>query len=101
MAAYGNGVPIQIEAFQTGEFWTYVWTRDLSYSVYLALGGFDPPRAVNSLLFKTSICQATVAGGYTKSNHSGHRLGRQLSCFERPRRLGAWRRRNAKVSADG
>ena len=28
--AYGNGAPIKLEAYQTGEFWTYVWTRDLS-----------------------------------------------------------------------
>ena len=61
--AYGNGAPIQIEAYQTGEFWTYVWTRDLSYSVYLALAGFDTPRAVNSLLFKTSTLKPSVVGG--------------------------------------
>ena len=60
--AYNNGSPIQLEAFQTGEFWTYVWTRDLSYSVYLALAQFDPQRAVNSLLFKTSVLKATVNG---------------------------------------
>lgn len=63
--AYGNGELIQIDAFQTGEFWTYVWTRDLAYSVHLALGGFDPQRAVRSLLFKTSVLKASVAGGLT------------------------------------
>jgi Bacterial alpha-L-rhamnosidase 6 hairpin glycosidase domain len=63
--AFGNNTPISLEAFQTGEFWTYVWTRDLSYSVYLALGGFDPPRAVSSLLFKTSVTKPSVAGGFT------------------------------------
>ncbi len=63
--AYGNGAPIKLEAYQTGEFWTYVWTRDLSYSVYLGLAGFDPPRAVNSLLFKTSVTKPAVAGGFT------------------------------------
>jgi hypothetical protein len=63
--AYGHGAPIPLEAFQTGEFWTYVWTRDLSYSVNLALAGFDPPRAVNSLLFKTSVTKPTVDGGVT------------------------------------
>ncbi len=62
--AYGNGAPINLEAFQTGEFWTYVWTRDLSYSVYLALGQFDPQRAVSSLLFKTSVVKPSVRGGY-------------------------------------
>ncbi|HEX4083523.1 MAG TPA: amylo-alpha-1,6-glucosidase [Chthoniobacteraceae bacterium] len=70
--SYGRGVPIRIEGFQTGEYWKYIWTRDLSYSVYLALGSFDPARAVNSLLFKTSalktggnpqIIQDTGSGG--------------------------------------
>ena len=63
--AYGKGEPVKLDAFQTGEFWTYVWTRDLAYSTHLALAGFDPPRAVNSLLFKTSVVKSSVAGGYT------------------------------------
>ena len=63
--AYGNGEPIQLKAFQTGEFWTYVWTRDLSYSVYLALAGFGPDRAASSLLFKTSTLKPSVSGGFT------------------------------------
>jgi hypothetical protein len=62
--AYGRGEPIQLEAFQTGEFWTYVWTRDLSYSTHLALAGFDPERAVHSLLFKTSVLKPSVVGGF-------------------------------------
>jgi hypothetical protein len=62
--AYNHGAPIQINAFQTGEFWTYVWTRDLSYSAYLALGGFDPERAVNSLLFKSSTVKPSITGGW-------------------------------------
>jgi hypothetical protein len=63
--AYGKGEPIQLNVFQTGEFWTYVWTRDLAYSVNLALAGFDPQRSVNSLLFKTSVLKPSVAGGFT------------------------------------
>lgn len=62
--AYDHGQPIALDVFQTGEFWTYVWTRDLSYSVYLALGQFDPPRAVTSLLFKTSTLKPSVVGGW-------------------------------------
>ena len=62
-SAYDNGVPVKIDAFQTGEFWKYVWTRDLSYSVYLALADFDPPRSVHSLLFKTSTLKPSVKGG--------------------------------------
>ena len=52
--AYNHGNPILLNAFQTGELWTYVWTRDLAYSVDLALAQFDPQRSVESLLFKTS-----------------------------------------------
>jgi hypothetical protein len=63
--AYGHDEPVKLEAYQTGEFWTYVWTRDLSYSVNLALAGFDPDRAVNSLLFKTSALKPSVLGGVT------------------------------------
>lgn len=63
--AYGKDEPVKLEAYQTGEFWTYVWTRDLSYSVNLALAGFDPERAVNSLLFKTSTLKPSVLSGVT------------------------------------
>ena len=62
--AYNHGAPFNLKAYQTGEFWTYVWTRDLSYSVYLALAQFDSQRAINSLLFKTSVLKPSVAGGY-------------------------------------
>src|ERR1017187_6715301 len=61
--SYGQGTPIQLEAFQTGEHWTYVWTRDLAYSTHLALAGFDPERAVHSLLFKSSLLKPSVVGG--------------------------------------
>ena len=61
--AYAHGEPLQIDAFQTGEFWKYVWTRDLSYSLQLGLAGFDPARAVNSLLFKSSGLKPSVSGG--------------------------------------
>lgn len=63
--AYGGNSPISLEVFQTGEAWTYVWTRDLAYSVYLALAGFDPQRAETSLLFKTSVLKPAVDGGFT------------------------------------
>ncbi len=62
--AYGNGEPLALDAFQTGEFWTYVWTRDLAYSVDLGLASFDPARAVNSLLFKSSGPKPGVTGGF-------------------------------------
>jgi hypothetical protein len=63
--AYDKGKPVALNAFQTGEFWTYVWTRDLSYSAYLALAAFDPDRAASSLLFKTSPLKLSVSGGFT------------------------------------
>ena len=58
--------------FETGRLWTYVWTRDTSYSVDLGLAAVDPLRARNSLLFKLSerrggggeqIVQDTGTGG--------------------------------------
>ncbi|MBI2395059.1 MAG: hypothetical protein HYV09_36150 [Deltaproteobacteria bacterium] len=58
--------------FETGRLWTYVWTRDVAYSVHLALAGLDPTRARNSLEFKLSerrtggdlqIVQDTGTGG--------------------------------------
>lgn len=61
------------ECFETGKKWNYVWTRDTAYSVDLAMGYFDPERALNSLLFKLSpfrsdektevIVQDTGTGG--------------------------------------
>jgi hypothetical protein len=64
--------------FETGRLWTYVWTRDTSFSVDLGLASVDPGRARNSLLFKLSerrggggeqIVQDTGTGGsYPVSN---------------------------------
>lgn len=51
---YNGGEAIACDCFQTGEVWSYVWTRDLSYAVDLGLASFDAARAVNSMLFKTS-----------------------------------------------
>lgn len=58
--AYNDGNPIPCACFQTGEKWTYVWTRDLSYSTDLSLAFVDADRAVNSLKFKTSPFRAGV-----------------------------------------
>ncbi len=58
--------------FQTGLFWTYVWTRDISYSIDLGLANINPLRSLNSLKFKLSerrgggdlqIIQDTGTGG--------------------------------------
>jgi len=52
--AYDHGKPIPCNCFSTGVKWPYVWTRDVSYSIDLALWRIDPARARNSLRFKLS-----------------------------------------------
>ncbi len=59
---YNHGAPVRLDAFRTGESWSYVWTRDLSYSLHLALASFDPARAVQSLLFKASELKPAIPG---------------------------------------
>jgi hypothetical protein len=73
--AFNHSQPIPCPAggcFQAGQKWTYVWTRDTSYAVHLALAPLQPLAARNSLLFKTSprrdgtdpqIVQDTGTGG--------------------------------------
>lgn len=74
--SYNNGQPmgntIKGGFFDTGLFWTYVWTRDIAYSLDLSLANLDPIRALNSLNFKLSerrsggnlqIIQDTGTGG--------------------------------------
>ncbi|MBB3104211.1 MGH1-like glycoside hydrolase domain-containing protein [Azomonas macrocytogenes] len=51
---YNGGDPIACHCLQTGEKWTYVWTRDLSYAAQLGLASLNPARVANSLLFKTN-----------------------------------------------
>ncbi|CAM3634946.1 MGH1-like glycoside hydrolase domain-containing protein [Roseateles saccharophilus] len=60
-AAYNGGRPIACRCFQTGEFWHYVWTRDVSYATNLGLAWLDPQRSATSLLFKTSGWRAGLA----------------------------------------
>jgi hypothetical protein len=74
--SFNNGQPTACPTggcFETGRDWTYVWTRDTSYSVNLALAMFDPTRARNSMEYKISrrrgntgqleIVQDTGSGG--------------------------------------
>ena len=73
--AFASGAPSPCPdggCFETGRLWTYVWTRDISYSVDLGLAAIDPRRARNSLAFKLSaprvggpeqIVQDTGTGG--------------------------------------
>lgn len=71
-SAFSHGEPVACNCFETGRLWTYVWTRDTSYAVDLALAAVDPERAKNSLAFKLSerrtggdlqIVQDTGSGG--------------------------------------
>jgi hypothetical protein len=64
--AFDAGQPIDCICFETGEKWHYVWTRDISYSVDLALAAIDPQRALNSLLFKTSAIRSALLSGRLK-----------------------------------
>ena len=79
--AYNHGNPILLNAFQTGELWTYVWTRDLAYSVDLALAQFDPQRSVESLLFKTSNFKQYLKSEERNSNNTRYRFWWKLPCI--------------------
>lgn len=51
--SFNHNQPIPCPAggcFQAGQKWTYVWTRDTSYAVHLALAPLQPLAARNSLL---------------------------------------------------
>jgi hypothetical protein len=70
--AFNDGNAIACDCFETGCEWNYVWTRDIAYSVDLALALIDPGRSKNSLCFKLSerrgggrpeIVQDTGTGG--------------------------------------
>jgi glycogen debranching enzyme len=72
-SAFAGGAPIDCGGcFETGELWTYVWTRDTAYATDLGLAVLDPSRARRSLEFKLSerrrgggleIVQDTGSGG--------------------------------------
>lgn len=50
--------------FETGERWTWVWTRDTAYAVEHSLALIDPQRARDSLRFKLSDRKAALGGGF-------------------------------------
>ena len=64
---YKNGEPIPCGGtagcFQTGQDWTYVWTRDTAYAIDLGLAQINPQVAKNSLLFKISTHRDPVGAG--------------------------------------
>lgn len=54
------------DTFRAGKEWDGVWTRDVSYSIYLSLAMLDPGRSMNSLRAKVDngrIIQDTGTGG--------------------------------------
>jgi hypothetical protein len=57
---FNDGHPIPCRCFETGAKWPYVWTRDISYSVDLALALLDPVRSRDSLLFKQSALRPAL-----------------------------------------
>jgi len=60
---FGGGQPTPCECFETGEKWTYVWTRDTAYAVDLGLAMIDPTRSRRSLEFKLSERKSSTGGG--------------------------------------
>lgn len=60
-AAFDHGRPAPCDCFETGEKWTYVWTRDSAYAIDLALAGLDPARARRTLEFKLSAVREPAA----------------------------------------
>ncbi len=61
-ADYAAGASLPLSAYQTGEKWHFVWTRDLAYALHLGLAFHDPARAVRSLMFKTSRPKRGIPG---------------------------------------
>lgn len=59
--AYDHGKEIPCRCYATGEKWPYVWTRDVSYSIDLALWRIDADRARESLRFKLSDVREPAA----------------------------------------
>ncbi len=54
------------DTYRAGAAWDGVWTRDVSYSIYLSLAYLDPQRSMNSLRAKVKnnrIIQDTGTGG--------------------------------------
>ncbi len=72
--AFQNGAALTCPTggcFETGKLWTYVWTRDTSYSMHLGLAALDPARAKASLLFKVSPRRAGFATEIVQDTGSG------------------------------
>lgn len=52
--AFASGAALPCSCYETGEEWTWVWTRDLAYASDLGLAWLDASRARRSLAFKLS-----------------------------------------------
>jgi hypothetical protein len=85
----GQGIPCPAGGcFETGRLWTYVWTRDTSYSVALGLGMLDPTRSQNSLAFKLS--ERRTGGGLSIVQDTGTGGSWPVSSDRVVWALGAW-----------
>ncbi|MCK6524356.1 hypothetical protein L6R49_23365 [Myxococcota bacterium] len=61
--SFNSGAAVPCDCWETGEEWTWVWTRDTAYAVHLGLAWIDPIRARDSLRFKLSERKAALGGG--------------------------------------
>lgn len=61
--AFASGSGQACPCFETGEKWTWVWTRDTAYAADLGLAWLDPARSAASLRFKTSAMKSGLTGG--------------------------------------
>lgn len=48
---WNGGQPVPCACWQTGEKWTWAWTRDAAYAIALGLAGHDPQRSADTLRF--------------------------------------------------
>lgn len=81
--AYNSFQPINCSAdgtgcFITGENWTFVWTRDVSYAASLGLTAVDPVRMRNTLNFKLSERRS----GYWDDLNSDGTTGKDLQIIQ-------------------
>lgn len=61
--SFNSGAPVDCRCFETGEQWTWVWTRDTAYATHLGLAWLDPERSWASLDFKLSEHKDALGGG--------------------------------------
>ncbi|MCO4745534.1 MAG: hypothetical protein KC912_12150 [Proteobacteria bacterium] len=82
---------VDCSCFETGEKWSWVWTRDIGYAVEHSLAMVDPTRSKNSLLFKISNRKDSAGGGHpTLVQDTGSGGSWPVSTDRAVWALGAW-----------